>query len=71
MAKPESLPGLKVIVTWPAVVVCAAVVVDPTSIEFFGSAGIDELVIRHERAATEQVPLRIVAAQEKVRARSR
>lgn len=44
----------------------APIVVDLTGIDFFGSAGINELIIQHERAATEQVPLRIVAAQEKV-----
>ncbi|NKE62503.1 STAS domain-containing protein [Lentzea sp. PSKA42] len=42
------------------------VVVDLTGIDFFGSAGINELVIQHERATGGPVPLRIVAPQEKV-----
>ncbi|MEV6715349.1 STAS domain-containing protein [Lentzea sp. NPDC051208] len=42
------------------------VVVDLTEVRFFGSAGLNQLLIHQRRAAAEKIPLRIVAAHRAV-----
>ncbi|MCR3752133.1 anti-anti-sigma factor [Lentzea californiensis] len=42
------------------------VVVDLTGVRFFGSAGLNQLLVHHRRAAAEKIPLRIVAAHRAV-----
>jgi anti-anti-sigma factor len=42
------------------------VVVDLTEVRFFGSAGLNQLLAHHRRAAAEKIPFRIVAAHRAV-----
>jgi anti-anti-sigma factor len=44
----------------------APVVLDLTGVTFFGSAGLNELVLQHLRAGENRTPLRVVAAHRQV-----